>query len=76
MASGHKTSGRQKGTPNKRKAEYDAKFAEAAERMTAALSPVEIATMTPIDVLLFAMRFEVECGQWRSAASIAEKAAP
>ena len=26
--------------------------------------------------LLFAMRLELECGQWRSAASIAEKAAP
>jgi hypothetical protein len=25
---------------------------------------------------LHAMRLEVECGQWRSAASIAEKAAP
>ena len=29
MARGHKTGGRQKGTPNKRKAECDAKFAEA-----------------------------------------------
>ena len=35
MARGHKTGGRQKGTPNKRNADYDAKFAEAAERPTA-----------------------------------------
>jgi hypothetical protein len=59
MASGHKTGGRQKGTPNKRKAEYDAKFAEAVGRATAALSPSEIASMMPVDVLLFAMRREV-----------------
>ena len=32
--------------------------------------------MMPVDVLLFAMRHEVECGQLRAAASIAEKAAP
>jgi hypothetical protein len=30
----------------------------------------------PVDVMLFAMRLELECGQLRSAASIAEKAAP
>jgi hypothetical protein len=34
MARGNKTGGRQKGTPNKRKAEYDAKFAEAAGQIT------------------------------------------
>jgi hypothetical protein len=76
MARGHKTGGRQKGTPNKRKADYDAKFAEAAGQVTAGLSPSEIASMMPVDVMLFAMRLEVESGQLRSAASIAEKAAP
>jgi hypothetical protein len=30
----------------------------------------------PVDVMLYAMRLEMEGGQWRSAASIAEKAAP
>jgi hypothetical protein len=75
MASGHKTGGRQKGTPNKRKAEYGATF-EATGRATAGLSPSEIASMMPVDVMLFAMRLELECGQLRSAASIAEKAAP
>ncbi len=54
----------------------DAKVPEAAGWATAALSPSEIASMMPVDVLLFAMRHEVECGQLRTAASIAEKAAP
>ena len=76
MASGHKTGGRQKGTPNKRKAQLDAKLAEAAGQATAGLSPSEIASMMPLPVMLLAMRLEVECGQWRSAVSIAEKAAP
>ena len=76
MARGHKTGGRQKGTPNKRKAEYDAKFAEAAGQMTAALSASEIASMSLLDVMRYAMQRELEGGRWRSAASIAEKAAP
>jgi hypothetical protein len=76
MARGHKTGGRQKGTPNKRKAECDAKFAEAAGQATTGLSPLEIASMMPLPVMLLAMRLELECGQLRSAASIAEKAAP
>src|SRR5277367_785353 len=76
MARGHKTGGRQKGTPNKRKAECDGKLAEAAGRATAGLSPSEIASMMPLPVMLLAMRLEVECGHLRSAASIAQKAAP
>ena len=75
MARGHKTGGRQKGTPNKATVRLAAKLAEARERATAGLSPSEIASMMPLDVLLFTMRLEVECGQLRSAASIAEKAA-
>jgi hypothetical protein len=76
MASGHKTGGRQKGTPNKRKAQLDAKFAETAGQVTAGLSASAVASITPIDVMLLAMRLEVKCGQLRSAAKIAEKAAP
>ena len=76
MARGHKTGGRQKGTPNKATVRLAAKLAEAAERATAGLSSSEIATMMPLDVMLLAMRLELEGGQWRSAASIAEKAAP
>jgi hypothetical protein len=76
MASGHKTGGRQKGTPNKAKAQLDAKLAEAGGRLTASLSSSEIATVTPLDVMVYAMRLAVENGEWRAAASIAEKAAP
>ena len=76
MARGHKTGGRQKGTPNKATVRLAAKLAEAAGRATTGLSPPEIASMMPVDVMLFAMRIELECGQLRSAASIAEKAAP
>ena len=68
--------GRQKGTPNKATVRLAAKFAEAAERATAGLSPSEFASMMPLDVMLFVMRLELEGGRWRSAASIAEKAAP
>ena len=64
MASGHKTGGRQKGTPNKATVRLDAKLAEVAERATL------------LDVMRYAMRRELEDGRWRSAASIAEKAAP
>ena len=76
MARGHKTGGRQKGTPNKATVRLAAKLADAAERATAGLSLAEITSMMPVDVMLFAMRLELECGQLRSAASIAEKAAP
>jgi hypothetical protein len=66
MARGHKTGGRQKGTPNKATVRLAAKLAEAAERATASLSSSEIASMMPVDVMLFAMRLELECGQLRS----------
>jgi hypothetical protein len=76
MARGHKTGGRQRGTPNKAKAQLDARIAEAAGRMAAGLSSAESAGMTPLDVMVGAMRLAVENGEWRAAASIAEKAAP
>src|SRR5271168_4263558 len=76
MARGHKTGGRQKGTPNKATVWLAAKLTEVAERATAGLSPSEIASMLPLDVMQYAMRLELQGGQLRSAASIAEKAAP
>jgi hypothetical protein len=76
MASGRKTGGRQRGTPNKASAQLATELAEAAGRVTASLSPSEMANMTPLEVMLYAMRHELECGQVRLAASIAEKAAP
>jgi hypothetical protein len=51
-------------------------LAEATQPATACLSPSEVATMTPPEVMHYAMRLELLGGQWRSAASIAEKAAP
>jgi hypothetical protein len=76
MARGHKTGGRQKGTPNKATVRLAAKLAEAAEQAIADLSHSEIASMLPMDVMNYAMRLELQGGRWRLAASIAEKAAP
>src|ERR1700761_6019413 len=76
MARGRKTGGRQKGTPNKRIAQLEARVAEAGARATEGLSSSQIVAMTPLEVLLQSMRLEAESGHWRMAASIAEKAAP
>ena len=65
MARGHKTGGRQKGTPNKRKADYDAKLAEAAGQMTAALALSEIASLMPPDVLLLEISWARRMGAFR-----------
>jgi hypothetical protein len=71
----HKTGGRQKGTPNKAKAELKA-LVDAAKRIDGGLPPAHIATMMPVDIMLYAMRIEADGGRWRTAAAIAEKAAP
>jgi hypothetical protein len=76
MGKGQKTGGRQKGTRNKAKVRLDVALEEATQPATACLSPSEVATMTPPEVMHYAMRLELLGGQWRSAASIAEKAAP
>jgi hypothetical protein len=51
------------------------KLAEATERATSGLPTPEVASMSPLDVMQYAMRLELQGGHWRSAASIAEKAA-
>jgi hypothetical protein len=66
----YKTGGRQRGTPNKLAAQLNAKLAEAATQVS---SP-QVAAMMPLEVMLHAMRFEAEHLNWRTAASIAEKA--
>jgi hypothetical protein len=76
MPMGRKTGGRQRGTPNKAKVQLDTKLAEVGERVAAGLSPSQIATMAPVDIMLHAMRVEAESANWRMAAAIAEKAAP
>ena len=65
MASSHKTGGRQKGTPNKATVRLAAKLAEAAGRATAGLSPSEIASMVPLDVMQYAMRLALLAGSNR-----------
>ena len=62
MARGHKTGGRQKGTPNKATVRLAAKLAEAAERATSSLSSSEIDSMLPLDVMQSAMRLELQGG--------------
>ena len=76
MARGRKTGGRQKGTPNKSRALLDAQLAEASARLNAGLLPSNIASMTPLEVMLHAMHLEAENGRWQQAAAIAEKASP
>ena len=76
MAKGHKTGGRQKGTRNKATVRLDAKLAEATERAIASLPTSEVASISPLEVMQYAMRLELQGGHWRSAAAIAEKAAP
>jgi hypothetical protein len=76
MAYGRKTGGRQKGVPNKAKAELDALLAEASERATSDLTQEQIAAMLPLDVMLHAMRLGIANAQRRIAAALAEKAAP
>jgi hypothetical protein len=47
-----------------------------AKQVTAELSPSEVATIMPLQVMLLTMRLEMQSGKLRSAASIAEKAGP
>jgi transposase len=76
MAYGRKTGGRQKGSANKATIEREELIAESAQRSTDGLTQEQIATMTPLDVMLHAMKLEVANAQWRLAAVFAEKAAP
>jgi hypothetical protein len=76
MDKGQKTGGRQKGTPNKATVRLDAKLAEAPGWATAGLPTSEVASISPLDVMQYAMRLELQGGHWRSAAAIAKKAAP
>jgi hypothetical protein len=51
-------------------------LAEAAGRASAGLLTSEVASISPLEVMQYAMRLELQGGHWRSAAAIAEKAAP
>jgi hypothetical protein len=67
--------GRPPGAKNKATIEMGALIAESAQRATDGLTQEQIASMTPLDVMLHAMKLEVANGQWRIAAVFAEKAA-
>ena len=73
---GERRGGRQKGSLNKATIERDQKLAEARDRVLASLTPEMIAAMSPLDVMLQAMYLEAQTGEWRTAAALAEKAAP
>jgi hypothetical protein len=72
MANGRKTGGRQKGTLNKATIGLDRALAEA----TVGLTFEQITVMTPLDIMIQAMRIEAATKQWRVAAALAEKVAP
>jgi hypothetical protein len=76
MAYGRKTGGRQKVSINKATIEREELIAESSQRATNELTQEQIAAMTPLDVMLHAMKLEVANAQWRLAAVFAEKAAP
>ena len=63
--------GRPKGSLNK----STVKIAQAAREMAATIRE-RMGDITPLEVMLTAMRMEMDKGDWRMAASIAEKAAP
>jgi hypothetical protein len=67
---------RTKGALNKPKTPIDAKVSEAAAQIYDDLTPEQIARITPLEVMLYAMRLEVKAQTWRMASMIAEKAAP
>lgn len=49
---------------------------EAIASVTKDLTPEDIERLTPLAVILLAMRAEATAGDWKSAAAIAEKAMP
>jgi hypothetical protein len=66
MAKGHKTGGPQECTRNKATVRLDTKLAEATERVTADLSNSQVASISPLHVVQYAMRLELLGGHWRS----------
>jgi hypothetical protein len=74
---GHRPgAGRKPGSRDKVTIDAEQKLAEATERLAAELTPEQIAAMSPLDVMLHAVKIEAMAGQWRMAAALAEKAAP
>jgi hypothetical protein len=68
--------GRKKGTPNKPKFDAAKIIENVAIQEFDHLTPAQIATITPLEVMLIAMKIEVTNKRWLIASGIAEKAAP
>ncbi len=70
--------GRKKGGTNREKADLQAALAANADLLKngGTLSAQQLDNMSPVDVMLFAMKRELLAGNLGMAAQIAEKAAP
>ena len=66
-AKAHKTGGRQKGTRNKATVRLGAKLAEAAGQASAGLLTSEVASISPLEVMQYAMRLELQGGHHAAA---------
>ena len=73
---GERRGGRQKGTGNKAVAARQAALEDAERRATEGMSPDEIKLLSPLDVMLLAMRTAVQEGKLSSALVAAKEAAP
>ena len=73
---GVRRGGRQKGTPNKATVAREEKLAEAYVRAVQELSRDDIAAMSPLDIMLHAMKIAALADQWNAAAALAKEAAP
>ncbi len=73
---GERRGGRARGTPNKATVDREAALAAAHRRATDGMTEAERASLSPLDVMLLAMRIAVQEGDWRLATSVAAAAAP
>jgi hypothetical protein len=73
---GERRGGRKAGTPNKARVNREEAAAEAERRATEGMSPDEIADLSPLAVMLLAMRTAVKDGKLSVAAAVAKEAAP
>ena len=71
-----KTGGRQKGTLNKATVARKENLAEVYAHATSALTPDDIASMSPLAVMLHAMKMAAKASEWNAAAALAKEAAP
>jgi hypothetical protein len=75
-APGERRGGRQKGTPNKAKAEERTNIADALKVAFADIGPEAIDNLTPAQMLRFAARAAAKAGFIQAACALAKDAAP